>query len=97
MWCANAMVGAPWACGEPRYDKYVENYKHYVANSGEDAAEFYLVSKDPCDGQSDLNGKCKSIKSSDDGGKGSKKEKTSKKSYQKDDDKNGPCQTKDCK
>jgi hypothetical protein len=28
MWCANAWVGAPWACGEARYDESVENYEH---------------------------------------------------------------------
>lgn len=92
MWCANAMVGAPWACGEPRYDKYVENYKHY-----EGAAEFYLVSKDPCDGRSELNNGCKSIKSWKDGGKGSKKKETCKKSYQKDDGIHRPCEAKDDK
>jgi hypothetical protein len=35
MWCANALVGAPWACGEARYDESVENYKHDVTNSYE--------------------------------------------------------------
>lgn len=33
IWCANEWVGAPWACGEARYDMPVENYEHDVANS----------------------------------------------------------------
>ena len=35
MWCANAWVGAPWACGEARYDESVENYEHNVTKSYE--------------------------------------------------------------
>lgn len=35
MWCANAWVGAPWACGEARYDESVENYENDITKSYE--------------------------------------------------------------
>jgi hypothetical protein len=55
MWCANAWVGAPWACGEARYDESVENYEHDVTKSYAVIRENY-----PCDRDNKID-KCGDI------------------------------------
>jgi hypothetical protein len=40
MWCANAWVGAPWACGQPRYDEPVENFSG-DSNKNKNSIDYY--------------------------------------------------------
>lgn len=57
MWCANAWVGAPWACGEARYDESVENYENDITKSYAAIREDYSCCND--DNKYDCNDTCK--------------------------------------
>ena len=90
IWCANEWVGAPWACGEARYDMPVENYEHDVANSYEVISENYEC----VTGVDKEQTNCGDIKWGD-GKNANKKKKECKKSYMKDTSSNKyyPCET----